>query len=60
MLTLENNLPPQKANVVLEGEVSLHEAQQRGEELKTLLARTHGIAHATLELECHACEDDQH
>lgn len=58
--SLASDVPALSAHVVLAGEVSLHEAQQRGEELKTLLARTHGIAHATLELECHACEDDQH
>jgi len=35
---------------------SLHDAQQRGEALKALLARRFGVAHATLELECHRCE----
>ncbi|HEV3226288.1 MAG TPA: hypothetical protein VGZ52_05630 [Acidimicrobiales bacterium] len=42
------------------GDVSLHDAQQRGDQLKQLLAVKHGIVHATLELECHECEDDSH
>ncbi|MCU1457678.1 MAG: cation transporter, partial [Actinomycetia bacterium] len=44
------------AHVVLEGEPSLHWAQERGDRLKTLLAVEFGIQHATLELECHPCE----
>jgi cobalt-zinc-cadmium efflux system protein len=58
--SLASDVPALSAHVVIRGEVSLHEAQQRGEELKHLLAERHGIAHATLELECHACEDDTH
>lgn len=44
------------AHVVLAGEVTLHEAQERGDRIKVLLASRYGIDHATLELECHACE----
>ncbi|MEY2450197.1 MAG: cobalt-zinc-cadmium efflux system protein [Acidimicrobiaceae bacterium] len=58
--SLASDVPALSAHVVLAGEVSLHEAQQRGEELKHVLAMRHGIVHATLELECHACEDDVH
>jgi cobalt-zinc-cadmium efflux system protein len=58
--SLASDVPALSAHVVLAGEVSLHEAQQRGEELKRLLAVEHGIVHATLELECHACEDETH
>jgi cobalt-zinc-cadmium efflux system protein len=43
------------AHVVLTGEPSLHEAQSRGDELKEMLVEVFGIAHATLELECHDC-----
>jgi cobalt-zinc-cadmium efflux system protein len=46
------------AHVVLDRATSLHEAQFRGAELKTLLEQRFGIAHATLELECHDCEAD--
>ena len=41
-------------------EVTLHEAQQRGDELKGMLADRFGIGHSTLELECHPCDDDMH
>lgn len=44
------------AHVVLDGEPSLHEAQLRGDDLKRMLVERFGIAHATLELECHDCE----
>jgi cobalt-zinc-cadmium efflux system protein len=44
------------AHVVLEGEPSLHWAQERGDQLKAVLAERFGIRHATLELECHPCE----
>ncbi len=44
------------AHIVLEGEPSLHWAQQRGDALKRVLATEFGIQHATLELECHPCE----
>ena len=49
--------PALSAHVVLEGEVTLHEAQQRGDELKAMLAERFAIDHATLEFECHACDE---
>ena len=58
--SLASDVPALSAHVVLAGEVSLHEAQQGGEDLKQVLASKHGIEHATLELECHACDDDTH
>ena len=58
--SLASDIPALSAHVVVEGEVSLHEAQQIGDDLKERLARHHGIVHATLELECHACDDDIH
>jgi len=58
--SLASDVPALSAHVVIHGEVSLHDAQQRGEELKQLLASRHGITHTTLELECHACDDDTH
>jgi cobalt-zinc-cadmium efflux system protein len=47
------------AHVVLSGPLSLHEAQLRAGELKEMLAADFGIDHATLEVECHACADDE-
>lgn len=58
--SLASDVPALSAHVVMDGEVSLHEAQERGDELKHLLAAQYGIVHATLELECHACDDDVH
>jgi cobalt-zinc-cadmium efflux system protein len=44
------------AHVVLEGPLTLHEAQTEAARLKTRLANDFGVQHATLEVECHACE----
>jgi len=49
--------PALSAHVVLAGEVTLHQAQERGDELKDMLAERFGIDHSTLELECHPCDD---
>jgi cobalt-zinc-cadmium efflux system protein len=55
-----SDLPALSAHIVL-GEVpSLHDAQVRGDELKVMLADRFGIAHTTLELECHECDDPTH
>ena len=58
--SLASDVPALSAHVVVEGEVSLHDAQQIGDALKERLAREHGIVHSTLELECHACDDEIH
>jgi cobalt-zinc-cadmium efflux system protein len=54
--SLASDEPALSAHVVLAGEVTLHQAQERGNELKAMLNDRFGIDHATLELECHACE----
>lgn len=53
--SLGSETPALSAHVVLTGEPSLHEAQTRGDVLKEMLVERFGIAHATLELECHDC-----
>jgi cobalt-zinc-cadmium efflux system protein len=60
--SLASETPALSAHVVLSGENwTLHDAQERMEELKTMLADQFGITHATLEVECHACESaDEH
>lgn len=58
--SIGSETPALSAHVVLAGELTLHEAQARGDELKAGLAQRFGIEHATLELECHNCEDDHH
>jgi cobalt-zinc-cadmium efflux system protein len=47
------------AHVVLGGPLSLHDAQLRAGELKQMLKADFGIEHSTLEVECHACLDDE-
>jgi cobalt-zinc-cadmium efflux system protein len=54
--SLASDVPALSAHVVLAGEVSLHEAQLRGERLKSMLQERFGVGHATLELECHECD----
>lgn len=58
--SLASDVPALSAHVVVEGDVSLHDAQHIGDDLKERLAHEHGIVHATLELECHACDDEIH
>ena len=36
--------------------LNLHEAQERGDKLKKMLAERFKIEHATLEVECHDCQ----
>jgi cobalt-zinc-cadmium efflux system protein len=45
-------------HVVATDDVRLHDAQVLADELRQLLARRFGIAHATLEMECHNCETE--
>jgi cobalt-zinc-cadmium efflux system protein len=56
--SLASDEPSLSAHVVIGGEVTLHEAQQRGTELKAMLADRFDIHHSTLELECHACDEE--
>lgn len=53
---LASNSVALSGHVVLDAEPSLHEAQEVGDRIRTLLDERFGIAHATLELECHNCE----
>lgn len=53
---LASEVPSLSAHVVLAGAPNLHDAQGRADQLKTMLERRFGIAHATLELECHDCD----
>jgi cobalt-zinc-cadmium efflux system protein len=55
-----SDLPALSAHVVLSGAPTLHDAQARGDELKTMLTDRFGIVHATLELECHECDTPDH
>ena len=57
--TMGSERPALSAHVVLAGPLSLHDAQERATELKGMLATRFGIQHTTLEVECHACTDDE-
>ena len=48
------------AHVVMDGSVSLHDAQDSMNLLRDELASRLGIAHATIQLECHNCADATH
>ncbi|MDP8928565.1 MAG: cation diffusion facilitator family transporter [Actinomycetota bacterium] len=54
--SLASDLRALSAHVVITEEVSLHDAQVLGDELKSELARRFAIEHSTLELECHVCD----
>lgn len=56
---IASDLPALSAHVVLRNDVSLHDAQLRGERLKDALRAGFGIEHATLELECHPCGPEE-
>lgn len=55
--SLASDTPALSAHVVIGDDVTMHEAQRRGEAVRAVLAERFGIEHATLELECHACEE---
>lgn len=48
------------AHVVLEGSPNLHEAQSKLDIMREELTRSLGIAHTTLQLECHECDHADH
>jgi cobalt-zinc-cadmium efflux system protein len=56
---IASDVPALSAHVVLRDDVSLHDAQLRGERLKDALRSGFGIEHATLELECHPCGPEE-
>jgi cobalt-zinc-cadmium efflux system protein len=56
--SLSSDVRALSAHLVLAGHPTLEEAQVVGEAVKRSLAEHYGIAHATLELECEACVDD--
>jgi len=52
---LASDTPALSGHVVLRGGMTLHDAQERANDLKVMLAERFGIDHSTLELECHPC-----
>jgi len=57
--TTGSERPALSAHVVLGSALNLHEAQLRAADLKHILTERFGIDHATLEVECHACVEDE-
>jgi len=57
--TTGSERPALSAHVVLGSALNLHDAQLRAAELKHMLTERFGIDHATLEVECHACVEDE-
>jgi cobalt-zinc-cadmium efflux system protein len=55
---LSSDVHALSAHVVMNGHPTLEEAQVVGERLKRMIAERFNIAHATLELECESCIDD--
>ena len=48
------------AHVLLDGTLTLHHAQHELDRIQELLAEQLGVAHATIQLECHECRDAAH
>jgi len=57
--SLSSEMRALSAHLLIEGHRSLEDAQRVGEQAKVLVASRFSIAHATLELECEACHDEQ-
>jgi cobalt-zinc-cadmium efflux system protein len=55
--SLSSEVHAMSAHLVVAGHPSLEEAQAIAEHVKTAIAEHHGIAHATLEMECEVCEE---
>ncbi len=58
--SLASDTPALSAHLVVDGELTMHEAQERSEDVRRVLADRFGVAHATLELECHPCDEPEH
>lgn len=54
--SLASDVTAFSGHVVLADAQTLHAAQEEGVRLKAMLEERFGISHATLELECHACD----
>lgn len=57
---LASDVPALSAHVVLVGQPTLHQAQESADALKSMLEARYGIAHVTLEMECHGCDTPTH
>jgi cobalt-zinc-cadmium efflux system protein len=58
--SLSGDVRALSAHLLVSGHPSLEEAQLVAEQVKQVVHTRFSIAHATLELECEPCEDEQH
>jgi len=56
--SLSTEMRALSAHLLVAGHPSLEDARRVGDQAKALIGSRFGIAHATLELECEACHDD--
>jgi cobalt-zinc-cadmium efflux system protein len=52
--------PSVSAHVLVDGDMAVHSSQTLLDQVRGALRDEHGIVHATFEVECHPCEDEQH
>ncbi|MEL7208123.1 MAG: cation diffusion facilitator family transporter [Actinomycetota bacterium] len=57
---LASDVAALSAHVVVAENPTVHDAQAVTDTIRRELADGHGIAHATIELECHPCDDPDH
>jgi Co/Zn/Cd efflux system component len=48
------------AHIVVEGELTVHDAQETIDKISLLLEAEFGIGHVTVQTECHECADEHH
>ena len=58
--SLASDAPALSAHLVVDGSLTMHEAQERGAVVRRALEAEFGEIHSTLELECHPCQEDEH
>jgi cobalt-zinc-cadmium efflux system protein len=58
--SLASDAPALSAHLVVDGSLTMHEAQERGAVVRRALEAEFGVIHSTLELECHPCAEDEH
>ncbi len=58
--SLASDAPALSAHLVVDGSLTMHQAQERGAIVRRALEDEFGVIHSTLELECHPCLEDEH
>ena len=58
--SLASDAPALSAHLVVDGSLTMHDAQERAAVVRRALEAEFGLIHSTLELECHPCLEDEH